>query len=513
MPIKISPKLRVDIASENSIEKKDVEQTLIDKAGGAAAAKCHLCDAQLNLTSDDIEVDHDTPIDRDGSNKINNLNLAHVECNRFKKAQGSRDVRRLLRFKRFYNEKGGSLDYTGSLEFFEASPKPCKMDEKGDFVTFQFSDGSAPKVPIHTSDHDGIIYRFCFVRVPINAVFNDDDCQPRLIKINHAFSISVDLATNPLHEPPACRLLALGSDNIKLLMFDGQHKAIASWLKGEKSIVYKIYLNISREQATGLINSIQSKIKKLTLTPFELAAKLSDEYSDKLKVYEDRVGSESCSEDGFVSSLPASERASAKKEIESAVLKEIADDSSLVFTEIVEMRGRRLEVPWRLSEAVFRNKLLKELAHTAPLPGARFKGSEMQAARVRERQNIVRVLNLLYEKVFDLDSSSSENEKTRAERMKYQSAIKYVATLVRKIVINRVAPSEDAYAFIEGTPTEAQWAKITDGIDRLVSHKVWTLGFDDPSMISVNDALQKNQGVDLAMQGAGLTPGYCLKLD
>jgi hypothetical protein len=271
---------------------------------------------------------------------------------------------------------------------------------------------------------------------------------------------------------------------------------------------------MTREQATGLVNSIQAKIRKLPLTPFELAAKLSDEYSDKLSEYEERVGADACSEDGFVASLPSSDRASAKKEIESAVLKEIADEPSLLISQIVEMRGKKLSVPWRISETAFQNKLLKELAHTAPLPGSRYRGSEMQAARLRERQNIVRCLNAVYEKVYDdLDDSSSANEKERARRMAYQSSLRYIATLLKKIVINRMPPTVDALAFVEKSPTDQQWNLISDGIERLVSHPVWTADFNSsPEMREVNEALQKNQGVDLAMQNAGLTPGYCLKL-
>jgi len=295
MPIKISPKLRTAIASANGISKDAVEDILKDKSGG----NCYLCDGQFNYASDDIEVDHDVPVDAGGGDALSNLNLSHAECNRFKKAQGSKDVRNLLRFKRFYNEKGGALDYTGALQFFKVTPHESVFEEKKGEAIFHYANGAKFSAPIYEGKHNGSIYKYCFVPAPIDAIFNDDECQPRLIKMNHAFSIATDLAENPLHEPPACRLQLLAGDGrCRVLLFDGQHKALANWLRFEKSIVFKIYLNMSREQATGLINSIQSKIKKLPLTPFELAAKLSDEYSDKLARYEEMVGAEACSEDG-----------------------------------------------------------------------------------------------------------------------------------------------------------------------------------------------------------------------
>jgi len=293
-------------------------------------------------------------------------------------------------------------------------------------------------------------------------------------------------------------------------MFDGQHKALASWLRNDRELVFKVYLNMTREQATGLINSIQSKIKKLPLTPFELASKLSKEYADKLSIYESTRSADACSEADFVNSLPASERPTAKKEIESAVLQEIADDPTLLMSEIVEMRGRKLDLDWRITETAFQNKLLKELAHTTPLPN-RFAGGEMQAARIRERQNIIACLNVLYEKVYqDLDSTSSSQQLERAKRMSYQSALRYVAALITKIVINRVPPNESSLVFVERTPDSNQFALISDAIERLVNHSVWTAGTTEPGMSAVLDSLQKNQGVDEAMVHLGLTPAYCV---
>lgn len=509
MTIKISPTLKTAISTANSLPKDQIESVLKAKANG----KCHLCDADFNYASDDIEVDHDIPVDAAGGNLIGNLNLAHVECNRFKKAQGSKDVRNLLRFKRFYNLKGGSLAYSGALEFFNVSPEESLYEEKEGEAVFQFTNGQKNVVPIFKSTHGSAEYKYCFVSIPIVAIFNDDECQPRLLKLNHAFSIATDLATNPLHEAPTCRLERLDDGKVRVLMFDGQHKALANWLRHETSIVFKIYLNMTRQQATGLINSIQSKIKKLPLTPFELAGKLSSEYADKLAIYENLTEADQCSEEGFVTSLPAAERATAKKEIEAAVLQEIADDPSLSIAEIVELRGKKLSVPWRITETAFQNKLLKELAHTAPLPSAKFRGGDMQAARIRERQNIVTFLNVLYEKVYqDLDANSSENERERAKRMSYQSTLKYVASLIKKIVDNRMPPTSKALVFVERTPTVEQVRYITDGIERLVSHPVWTAGPSTEGMPAVIDAMVKNQGVELAMEARGLTPAYCLGL-
>lgn len=510
MPIKISAKLRSAIAEQNSLQREDVESALFAKSGG----NCWLCDGDFNLASDDIEVDHDTPVDAGGAELLSNLNLSHTECNRFKKAHASRDVRNLLRFKRFYTSSGGSIDYSRALEFFGATPKPAKVDISKKEIKLQLPDGSTQNVPLFSSNHSGVLFEYAFASLPMEAVFNDDDVQPRLIKLNHAFSIAFDLAGNPLHEAPAVRLVNAPGGMSKILMFDGQHKAVANWLRGEKAVVFKIYVNITREQATTLVNSIQSKIKKLPLTPFELASKLSDEYADKLEIYESVVGEDHVSEEGFVNWLPAAQRNAAKREIEAAVLKEIADDSGLLMTEIVEMRGRTVNLKWKISETTFQNKALKELAYTKPLPAHPYRGSLMQAARLRERQTIVRSLNLLYEKVYGgLDEASSANEAERARRMSYQGSLLYVAKLIRKIIANRVVPTAEDLTFIEKVPSEEQWAAVVQAVERLANHVVWTADFESSEkMRAVHEALTKNQNVEVALKDVDLTPGYCLGL-
>ena len=69
-------------------------------------------------------------------------------------------------------------------------------------------------------------------------------------------------------------------------MFDGQHKTVANWLMGRDTVVAKIYLNLEEVQAIELVNSIQAKIKKLPLSAFELAAKMSDEWQTHWQRYE-----------------------------------------------------------------------------------------------------------------------------------------------------------------------------------------------------------------------------------
>ena len=103
-------------------------------------------------------------------------------------------------------------------------------------------------------------FSYAFVKVPQAAIHNDDEVQPRVIRVNHVFAIYNDLRGNPLHEPPSCRLGGPLGTAQRLLMFDGQHKTLAVWMSGQEEVVIKLYLNMSVPDATRLVNSIQAKI-------------------------------------------------------------------------------------------------------------------------------------------------------------------------------------------------------------------------------------------------------------
>jgi hypothetical protein len=266
MPIKISKQLRERLP-EN--ERADIEEWLRIKSNGV----CFLCAQQLNEAAEKLVADHDDPAAEDGKTERNNLNLVHDRCNAFKKNNASIDVMSYLKFKAFLDSKGGLVKYGGTLEHFGVALAPCELtvDKKGETATFKFSDGSVRTAAVHTERNKKRKYASVFVDVPAVNLYNDDECQPRNIKLSQVWSIFLDLLINPLHEAPGCRQVQIGNGKmVQLLMFDGQHKTIASWLSGRDRIVVKIYLDLPKEGAIELVNSVQSRIKKLPLSPFEL---------------------------------------------------------------------------------------------------------------------------------------------------------------------------------------------------------------------------------------------------
>lgn len=483
-------------------ERDGLETFLWRKSGG----KCNLCEEKLNQASDNIEADHDEPDAEGGETSRANLNLVHGKCNKFKRNFPSIAVRPYLKLQAFIAKQPEAIKYDGCLKHFAITPKASSVGIKKGTAKFAFPDGTERPVPVFVEENGAGEFHYAFVDAPKAAIFNDDECQPRTLKLHQLWAIYSDIQQNPLHEPPSVRLEKGGKGQAKFLMFDGQHKTVACWMAGKERVVVKVYLDIELGQAIRLVNSIQAKIKKLPLSPFELAAKLSDEWQLKVEEYNTQAGPEA-SEAGFIDSLPPGERTRAKSAFQSALITEILEQDDFLFQAYVKKpfaEGER-----KLTEGQLTKKLLVPLLHVAPLEEPAAIGNDMRA---RERDNISTALNYLAELVFEVRNMSPQ-EKDRAHRFMYQSALSYAAELLRSLYA-QVLSVEGSRAMVEKTPSPAQLKKIKESIKRLANHPIWTVELHSTEKTrAVEEALSKNQDARRAFAQVGLKVGYVLGAD
>lgn len=475
---------------------------------------CFLCGGDLNRASDAIELDHHDPAGEGGTDEWDNLNLTHASCNRYKRDHSSIEVRPHLRFKRFWEEKSGAVNFKAAKEFYnlEETGVYIKVAEDSKTATIESVLGELT-VPVFSEPVSGGELKFLFAEIPVSAIQNDDAIQPRNININHLLSIASDLATNPLHEQPCCRIVGSG-DQKTLLLFDGQHKTVAELLRARSSVVFKVYLNLNEQSAIRLVNSIQSKIKKLPLTPFELASKMSDEVARQVANYEEDVGSLKVSETGFINWLDPADRARARQGIGSAVIDRVISDEQLAFKNIIERKGLKIEGPVSLKEAAFQSNLLKRMLFTKPLP-TDFTGEKMKLAREREATNVIRLLNMIFERGFVVQPDKEPTVETkRIERLAYQASLSYMSAIFVQLMSSMVYPTNSELTFLEKDIKDEVWEKMATYIERFFAHPVWTGDLSSGEKAkAVQEALSKNQNYEAAFREVGLTGGYCAGQD
>ena len=342
------------------------------------------------------------------------------------------------------------------------------------------------------------------------AIYNDDDCQPRSIKIPQAWAIYADTQSNPLHEPTSCRLVRKQSGKVELAMFDGQHKSVAMWMHGRGSCVIKVYLDLDKDHTIRLVGSIQSRIKKLPLSSFEHAMKMGEEWSARAVEYEESVSAENASEAGLIAWLPPQDRKRAKEDAAQAqLLKDILEMEDLKLLEFVIRAGREKKAHHLITETAFKQKLVANLRHMAPLTE---EGEAWQKARAREMENIRFAFDALADEAFFNSEGGVEltgTDVTRRDRMKYQSSLAYIAVLIRKLYRQVLDVDEESRALLEKEPSEEQKEKIQVGIHRIVTHPIWSCDLDSTAKTrAVKDALSKNQDAANAFRDIELRGDY-----
>lgn len=503
MPIIISPALKKKLPEA---ERPGIEAALLDKSGEV----CFLCGERNIEATEKLVADHDTPEVDGGETKLSNLNLVHERCNSFKRSHPTVDVRPYLKLTEKIRAKGGFLKYNEAVALLDITPLPVDILFKGKTCEIVMPDGTVQKNQIFTEKNKEGEHRFCFAELPATVIFNDDECQPRTVKVSHLWQIYNDINRNPLHEAPACRIIKIGSNQqtYRLALFDGQHKALSFWVASRASVVVKIYLDLTKEQAVRLVNSVQSKIKKLPLSPFELAAKMAEEWQERVAKYEDAVGTNLASESGFLKWVEKDERPRAKSALEDAILEDIIQDPLFEMTKLVVKSGTT-NSSGKITEAVFRNKILKPLVHILPLADYFI---ESQKSRQREHNNVIKTLNILHSKVFELTHPSPQDE-IKAKRIIYQSALNFTAGMLRQLVGHRLA-SASPRQLLDKEPDTQLWITIEEDISRYLDHPVWTASFDkSPKMRAVQEALSKNQDIAQAFGAVGLKLGYIVGVD
>lgn len=501
MPLLISDQLRRSLPSD---EREGLEEYLWKKSGG----KCFLCRGEMNLAAETLVADHDVPTASKGKPSRTNLNVAHHSCNSFKREQATLDVRPFLQLRRVIEDLGGLVNYGDLVGPLGISVGPTTWNEKTGSMAFQFSDGSKDRARIHSERQGKRTYRYVFVEVPRQAIHNDNECQPRNIKVSQLWKIFLDIQRNPLHEPPSVRLIGgdAASGGGRLVLFDGQHKTLACWLDGRSRVLTKVYLDLTTAETIQLVNSIQASIPKLPLSTFELTAKMDEETRFKLERYLKEKDAEA-TEAGFLHWLPSAERARGRQGFGLALVNGFIQSTELRLLHFVQRAGsgKSKELP-QITETAFKAKVLERLIHRQPLTESWI---ESAGLRERERTTIVRLLNLLTEYGLDVDPTDAVAVESR-KRMLYQSSLGHLASILRRTVGLIVRSSENR-EFIEKEPTEEQWQEIAAAVRLLVDHPIWTTDLNSTDKTrAVRDALSKNQDAEKAFRDIGLTPGYLL---
>lgn len=229
--------------SLNEVQRKDLEQKLHAKQNN----KCFICDDPIEFGLHQIDVDHIIPLNLGGKDIENNFALTHASCNREKQDTNLEVARTIHVFKKIEkqtidNEKV-LPDLSNVLNKYGGSKYDFKFKIDGNRIRYSFPELGDNNVYESLIYHDKISgLKSFFIEMPLEYLFHDElGLNPRKLSDNVIKLVKEFYNKRPQLHIGVGRINT--TENSKLFIFDGQHKAAAQILLGSRKLLLRTFID------------------------------------------------------------------------------------------------------------------------------------------------------------------------------------------------------------------------------------------------------------------------------
>lgn len=195
---------------------------------------CFICEKPISAGDlPELNFDHIKSLDAGGTNDLNNFAGAHKICHSPKGIKSLEEYKEEIRLNKEFGELFRFTDVTEKL-----NPKKELMqfiiDDKKEKITFQ----EGGEAIIYKDPNTSLSY--FYHRIPQKYLESDVEVQPRGLEQKRLRDLTMNLRQNFQLSPTVCRLI---SNEKRILVFDGQHKATAQAIGNQNSdIDCKVYI-------------------------------------------------------------------------------------------------------------------------------------------------------------------------------------------------------------------------------------------------------------------------------
>lgn len=450
-----------------------------------------------------VEFDHIEPFSGGGETALSNIGAVCKRHNRDKQTLSLSEYRDRLQMRAFFQgaPKRRLDDLLRQRLGDGAFGRPLGIEHRDETITVTL-DGTSTSVPIHSDPATD--ERYFFATLPIPAIANDVELQPRPLEADRVWELYRHLRTHTQLAPAVCRLVGE-----RLLLFDGQHKAAAQVWAGRRVLDCKVYIepDVRRLKETNL--SAHDKLRQMPFYTSTLLQKYADMASEDWNAFLEIAGPKT--EAAFAAFMRARDglsQAEAVRRIRSMIHQDIIDASDNQLRDYIqeENRGRNNPITLgRLTKTFF-----AEFVAPPPL-NDEFESPSYH--RDEERENLVKLFNLVVEHMLAdrWAPERKDSEHQKAERLFAAGALRAWVPFLRDAIaadLKLFDQDERRRIFYRELSSE-DFETIRTLIGRLTSHKVW----QDPDP-SFSDLRYDNQErAKEILKSAGLTPGWLVGVE
>ncbi len=392
----------------------DARKELTERLHAIQGGNCFICEEPIDLEiqANAIDIDHVQPLAVGGKDAEENFALAHSHCNRSKQASDLRVARVLARFDRI---KSGAQDAgkdAPNLADLLTSYGGARFELPISVLENRRVRYGFPDLPGHdgTTVHEADLYRddlagmhYFFALFPIEYLHFDDKINPRGIGGSLRGLIEEFFKGNPQLHVSLCWAPLEPDGDGHVMMFDGQHKAAAQILLGQRWLPMRVFVNPDPDRLIETNTNAGSILRQVAFDKSVLRHLGSELYADRVRRYQEAKGlpqdDESFSETDLVVFFAGEARA-VRRYVLDAVRTRIAQQPDNRLKPYIEFGGRGNERPISYStiDKTFFSLFISQDMLTTPIG---YGVETNDNPRLLEVEQIVHLMNLIASEIYE----------------------------------------------------------------------------------------------------------------
>lgn len=386
---------------------KDAYDSLTKKLHNIQNGKCFICRKEIDLELHNTNIDHIVPLANKGKDAEENFALTHESCNKSKQDANLtvarslallNEIREKISLGELGKEKSEAASLKHVLEYLGGAKHPFRYKIENDIFTYSFSemgDENIYKVPVFTDGLSG--EQTVFVELPIEYIYHDELINPRGI------NSSINLLVKEFYQKnPQLHLSLARIDDGKIKIFDGQHKAVAQLLLGQKRLLLRLFVNPDVDRLITTNTNAGSKLRQIAFDKSIMRQLHDTLYADRIKKYQQDHNLDendySFSEQQLVDYFKG--EANIKKYINDSAKHQITHSQDNKLRTFIDFEGRAKELP--ISYNAFEKTFLTSFLDSKSVlkTPINYKLDEGQNPREIEQKQIIRLLNIIADEIY-----------------------------------------------------------------------------------------------------------------
>jgi hypothetical protein len=414
-----------------------------------------------------VEFHHILPYSKQGATHIDNIAPVCKSHHRTIGTMTLQEYKDKLRIEEFF--ESGEPRYLSDLI-------QAKHNRYGEKLKIKIEDEQI-LLFMHSRQYQYPLYRcpithwqYFYAMIPVEFIENDSELQPRALRPKSLWDLYRHFQTNTQLAPSICRVTEEG----RLLLFDGQHKAAAQIWSGRKDIECKIYLYPDSRRLKETNLEAHGKFIQMSFYSHELIKKYADIFGEDWNNYIEDVDGEK-SEAGFVNYLvnvKNKTKQNAKNEIMKAIYNDIVDAEDNILASFLPEKSRSREHPLTFSR--LEKTMLKTMLFPPPVSDEFESDTDF---RKIERRNLIRLMNIIAEEGLTNKWNPERKDALhhRTERIFSAGAVRAWTGIIRETINQHLRHYTEAerQRFFYRNIDDSEFDYFRHFVKRLFSHKLW----------------------------------------